>query len=463
MDIVIGFFCFLLALVVLFSGSIALVRTFLLSKRTNELLDQNAKLESALRRLQLDVQNLRTGNGNHKDNLITLEPDNIVWESGQPPAQHEQPAKPVYPAVPFAATAAPPLPSKHDADVRQKSQTDTGIFSPSGIRTTADWTQSAVSQAASDPLKPNGTAAFNETSQSLELWIGRKLFGWIAVAGFIVAAALLIRYAVQAGWIGPGLKVAGIAVFGTALLGLGFHFHRTGLRRFSTMMSSAGIIIIFQAGYASFAYYHLVSNTTAGIVMPIIVLGGFLLSWFYRSKLLGIVSVLGGLAVPVLISSKEDLYQQLFVYLILLNIGTVMLINLLRRVPIAFLAFFGSQFLFWFWFADFYEAHKLAAVLLFQSAFYAVYLSDTAIATLTPMTKKTIPTWDDAMRAVIAPIILFGSLYIFAKQYGADGDPPHQFLDNNLGYFAFIGAIGYALLAVVYSRYLTKIWNGKTG
>ncbi|MDR2117384.1 MAG: DUF2339 domain-containing protein [Planctomycetaceae bacterium] len=292
--------------------------------------------------------------------------------------------------------------------------------------------------------------------QSVELWIGRKLLGWVAVLGFIVSAALFIRHAVQSGWIGPELKVFGIAAFGAAFLVAGKYFWNNGWQRFSTMLSSAGIIILFQAGYASFAFYKLISVSTAGVVMSFIIFGSFLLAWHYRSTLLGIISILGGLAVPILLSTNTDSYVELFTYLIILNIGTIILVNLLQRTPIGFLAFFGTQIEFWLWYSRYYDTinavppEKLAAVLIFHGMFYFIYLADTTIAAMIPRI-RALPTWDDAMRAIISPIIFFGTIWQLLRNDLTFG--------SWLGVTAFIGAAWYGLLTVLYSQHLARIWN----
>ncbi len=323
--------------------------------------------------------------------------------------------------------------------------------------------------------------------QSVELWIGRKLLGWVAVAAFIISAALFIIHAVNEGWIGripPEFRVLAIATFGGAFLVVGKYFHRIGWRRFSTMLSSAGVIIVFQAGYASFAYFQLISIQTASVVMGLIVLGSFLLSWHYGSVLLGMVSIVGGLAVPMLLSTGTDRYPEFFTYLVILNLGTVMLVNLLRRPPIALIAFIGTQAEFWLWQSQYYvepvALEKLTAVLLFQGAFYAVYLLDTTIAAMVPKTlldfgaelknlldadprekgdvaqtprkpKFVRPTWDDVVRAVMSPIVLFGTTWWFLR------DKPE--FASWLGIMAFVGSAWYALLAVLYTRYLARTWS----
>jgi len=457
---IIGWFC-------LFCGFIAFVWLFFIRKQIAELREQNHKLEKTLSRLHHDIHNNRSETP--KADVITIESEERAGgasaRAGDISPPTPSPIRLIVPVVPFAPpaptqSAAPPA---HDSGWRFRAAEDSDTQPP---RTTADW---------SSPKKADNSvgAPFN-----WELFIGQKLFGWVAVVGFIVAAALLIQYSISMGWFTNSLKVIAIATFGAVLLGVGFYSRRIGLRRFSTMMSSAGVIIIYLAGYASYGIYRLVEFPTASVLMPLIVLGGFLLAWFYRSKLLGTVTIFGGLAVPILVSSGEDHYREFFIYLLALNIGTLVLVNLLRRAPIAWIAFFGTQALFGQWYGEFlgryfypedtYPVHKLAAALIFQSTFYLVFLLDTAITAVKPIGKRLRPTWDDAMRAVLAPIVFFGAIFFMSiaggVRIGVLGDggylavhPSQKFLYDWMGIFAFIGAAWYALLAVCYSRHLAFV------
>ncbi|MDR0327665.1 MAG: DUF2339 domain-containing protein, partial [Planctomycetaceae bacterium] len=426
-------------LFLLFSGPAALIWLLFLRKRLADITEQNRRLESTLRRLQNDIA--------------------PHWSES--PFKQEQPAQPIRPAAPIVpvstSVAQQPAPSTPQP-VSAAQQPALYKPQPALSQPQPDWSKK------SDSTTPPSLKKIEKPEeiqwQSLELWIGQKLFGWVAVVGFIVAAALFIQYAVTMGWVTNVVKVLAIALFGTALLGVGFYSRRTGLQRFSTMMSSAGIILIYQAGYASYGFYHLISASTASVFMPIIVIGGFLLAWLYRSKLLGIVSILGGLAVPILVSTGTDRHVELFIYLMSLNIGTLILVNLLRRAPIAWIAFFGTQALFHMWASDYYKFEHLTAALLFQSAFYVVFLADTAIAALNPIGKRLIPTWDDAMRAVLAPIIFFGEIFLLSQSIihiedGITTEIKCDILQDNLGIIAFVGAAWYALLAVLYKRWQT--------
>ncbi|MCL2119709.1 MAG: DUF2339 domain-containing protein, partial [Planctomycetaceae bacterium] len=260
------------------------------------------------------------------------------------------------------------------------------------------------------PVKPaKKTVEADSTSSqwlSLELLIGRKVLPWVASGLFLLFAVFLIQYAFEKGWITEVYKVIGMGLLSAIFLGVGKYFAVKRLRYFATALTSAGISIAFLAGYATYGFYNLLPPQYATVLMTAVVVGSFLLSRYYVSRLLGIVSIIAGLAVPLLLGSETDLYNEFFSYLILLNIGTVVLINVMKRPPIAVLAFVGTQIEFWLWYRGNYMPDKIRSVILFQAAFYFVYLIDTSLATLRP---KQRATWDDAMRAIISPALFYGT------------------------------------------------------
>ncbi|MCL2710548.1 MAG: DUF2339 domain-containing protein [Planctomycetaceae bacterium] len=482
MDFILLLFALVLVPFVLLSGPIAFIWLFFVRNQLDDLTAQNARLESILRRLQHDIHTNKTSGT--ASSILTIEAEEQSARAGgiSPPAV--PPIRPAAPVVPFAVpaptpTTQSPTPSAHDSGVRFRScTTNPAERTAAQWAAAVPWSQSTATQSSAPKFKREPMVELSAPPQSWELFIGRKLFGWVAVLGFILAAALLIMHGIKEGWITNEFIVGSIAAFGAALLGVGYYCRRTGLQRFSTMMSCAGIVLIYLAGYTSYAIYRLVEFQTASVLMPLIVLGGFLLAWFYRSRLLGMVTILGGLAVPILVASGEDHYRELFIYLLALNIGTLVLVNLLRRTPIAWIAFFGTQVLFWMWHTKFlgilfyphlddpYPVHKLIAALIFQATFYMVFLTDTIIAALKPIGKKLRPTWDDAMRAILTPIVFFGAIFVMSQKGGIrldvdltwfDLHSSQRFLYDHLGIFAFIGAAWYALLAVLYSRHLAFV------
>ncbi len=452
-----GVLLFLIGAGIVLSGPIAFIFFFVLRSRISELENRITELKDEVRRLSSTQPGVRAVFSAKAEFSQTapspVEPPKkeaplfvATPVAPEKPNFTEQPAPSAQSVVPLAeplAPAAEPTISPGQAAAATAQPTASPELTPAAPRISGD----AEWEKTHAPAQVGGEFSW----QSLELLIGRKILGWVAVVGFVLAAAFFIRYANQQGWIGPAVKVFGIAAFGAVFLAAGKYFSNLGWRRFSTMLSSAGIIIIFQAGYASYGFYQLISLSTAGIVMSLIVCGSFLLSWYYESRLLGVISILGGLAVPMLLSSEVDRYPEFFTYLAILNLGVVLLVNLLNRAPLGLIAFLGTQAEFWLWYDRYYEhPEKLAAVLAFQSAFYAIYLIDTTLAAMLPRQKAT---WDDAVRAILAPILFFGTIWILLND-----DPT---FGNWLGIFAFAGAAWYALLAVLYARHLKRLWNAE--
>ncbi|MGL4595439.1 MAG: DUF2339 domain-containing protein [Thermoguttaceae bacterium] len=283
---------------------------------------------------------------------------------------------------------------------------------------------------------------------ALELLIGRKIILWAAMILFVLVAAFFVKYAVDNNWVSDTLKVASIGIFGGIFIAAGKYFSHSGLRRLSIAMNSAGISIVFLAGYVSYNYFDLIPIKYASVMMIMIVIGGFLLSSYYRSRLLGIVSVFGGLSVPMLVPSEVDRYLEFFSYLAALNLGSVVLLNVMKRAPIGCVAFFGTQIEFWMWHSRFYEPEKLAAVIGFQIILYLIYLIDTGIAALRPNQKTT---WDDAVRAVLSPIVLAQCVSYFLWH--------DEFFRDWIGIFAFAFSAFYAILAVLFTQHLRRIFD----
>ena len=287
---------------------------------------------------------------------------------------------------------------------------------------------------------------------SLELLIGRKVLPWVACILFLLFAVFLLQYAFEHGFITEIHKTFGMGLLSIIFLGAGKYFAVKRLRYFSTVLTSAGISIAFLTGYATYGFYQLLPVQYATGIMTGVVIGSFLLSRYYVSRLLGIISIIGGLAVPILLHSGIDRYNEFFSYLILLNIGTIVLINVMKRPPIAMLAFLGTQVEFWLWYRGNWHADKLVSVLIFQAAFYLVYLIDTSLATLRPKQKAT---WDDAIRAIVSPLLFYATSWFLLKQ----SEP--EFLDQCLGVLTFAFSAWYAIFAVIYARRLSRIWNRK--
>lgn len=70
------------------------------------------------------------------------------------------------------------------------------------------------------PIEPAGTESTTITS----------VLGWAGAVAFVLAAAYLIRAAIDAGWLTPSVQIAGAALFGVALIAVAWSADSEPLR-----------------------------------------------------------------------------------------------------------------------------------------------------------------------------------------------------------------------------------------
>jgi len=234
---------------------------------------------------------------------------------------------------------------------------------------------SAAIPARDIPAVPPGDRASTSSNAALwETFIGQKAFGWIAVLLFVLAAAFFLRYAYQNNWIGPVGRVSISELVGLGLVASGWWYMRHGLPLFSNMLTAAGIVVMYLATYSAFGFYELLPQQRAGFFLGVLVFESMVLAVCYRSLIIALVSVIGGLLTPLLMASDIDSYQALFLYLALLNAGVVAVTSIRGWSVVSWVAYLGTQGLFALWYDSSYHPEKFLWTLGFQAVLFGLYL-----------------------------------------------------------------------------------------
>lgn len=287
---------------------------------------------------------------------------------------------------------------------------DSRTASTTKARVSADAGQAAFHAVETLSVVPSAARHVHRTNQEesepvgWETFIGQKAFGWIAVLLFFLATTFFLRYAYQNNWIGPVGRVAIGELFGAALVVSGWRYLLKGWHRFSSMLMSGGIVVIYLATYSAFGLYQLLPQQHAGIFLTILILESMIAAVYCRSSVVGMISVVGGLITPVLLQAEYDSYSSFFMYLIILNLGVVVALCLQRWKAVGSVAFVGTQVLFWSWYDGNYHPDKFAWALGFQVTLFALYLVQSlAIARYHAKSAN----WEDLARLVINAVLGF--------------------------------------------------------
>jgi uncharacterized membrane protein len=240
-----------------------------------------------------------------------------------------------------------------------------------------------VEPRAETPAPPRSPAPQQQTgpqpSFSWEMFFGRQALGWVAVVLLLFGAAFFLRYAFENNWIGPMGQVSLGVIAAIALLGYGWWCDRLrNWRVFSQVVTAAGLLLLYLTTFAAFGYYTILTRDTGGLFLVLITAGGALLGALYNARAVALLTVIGGVIVPLLMHSPHDRYQQLFVYLGVLNAG-VLVTTWWRRWPsVGLVALIGTQAMFWLWYADSYHPEKLPWAIGFQAVLFLLFLGHSA-------------------------------------------------------------------------------------
>ena len=236
------------------------------------------------------------------------------------------------------------------------------------------------------PTRHRETSIFTEptrSSRTREEWealIGGKLLNRIGALALIIGIGFFLKYAFDNNWINETMRVVIGVVTGIALLFGGAHFHKKGLAIFAQGLVGAGIPILYLSVYASFNYYHLVSQTIAFVLMSAVTITAFHQALRYDSFAVSLLGWFGGFLTPFLLNTGEANEIGLFTYIALLDAGLIaVLIKKTSWGLIELLTLAATYITYFLWYGSSYEVAALPATVVFVTLFWGLfYLLDIA-------------------------------------------------------------------------------------
>ncbi len=218
------------------------------------------------------------------------------------------------------------------------------------------------------PPKPS------RTKEEWEELIGGKLLNRIGALALIIAVGFFLKYAFDRDLISEGPRVIIGAVFGLLLLAGAARFARKGIHVFAQGLVGAGISILYLSAYASFNFYHLVSQPVAFILMSAVTILAFTQAIRYNSLAVSLLGLAGGFLTPFLLSTGEANVVGLMGYMTLLDIGLLLIV--LKKddwFVLEPLALIGTYTNFFSWKQLHYTTGDLGTTLLFLTLIWVVF------------------------------------------------------------------------------------------
>ena len=218
----------------------------------------------------------------------------------------------------------------------------------------------------------------------IEKFIGENLINKIGIAVLILGISFFVKYAIDNNWINESGRVLIGFVCGLMLAGFA-HRLRDKFRSFSSVLIAGSLTVFYFTTAFAFHEYHLWSQSLTFTVMVIITALAVSLSLFYNRMELIIMATIGGFITPFLVSNGSGNYIALFSYLIILNIGLIIIAYFKEWRIVHFIAFVFTQLIYIIWLQNYSDisSFPFKGAFVFATIFYALFFITNIILQLT--------------------------------------------------------------------------------
>ena len=214
--------------------------------------------------------------------------------------------RPMTPAVAPAAPAPPPPATTVPPE--------TAIAPPPPPRPEPQPTQAPPAAVAPVAAPPSAT---------LEERFGTQWVVWIGGLALALGAIFLVRYTIEQGLLGPGVRIMLAALFAVVLIAAGEWTRRKEIsagivpvstRHIPSILTAAGTIAAYATVYAAYALYGFIGPAAAFVLLAIVALATLGAALLHGPALAGL-GLVGAFVAPLLVTTETPNYWALYIYL----------------------------------------------------------------------------------------------------------------------------------------------------
>jgi len=183
--------------------------------------------------------------------------------------------------------------------------------------------QTATAGGAPPPSPPPLQPPRPPAEPGFEERIGTRWVVWIGGLTLALGGFFLVRYSIDAGLLGPGVRTILGGLFALALLGAGEWTRRKEsitdiealpIANIPAILTAAGTAVGFATVYAAYALYDFLAPATAFVLLGLVALGTLAAALLHGPALAGLGAA-AAFVTPILVSSEQPDFWALYIYL----------------------------------------------------------------------------------------------------------------------------------------------------
>ncbi|HWK65601.1 MAG TPA: DUF2339 domain-containing protein [Rhizobiaceae bacterium] len=200
------------------------------------------------------------------------------------------------------------------------------------------------------PAEQGVGPAARTRAPDIETALGTRWAVWVGGLALALGGIFLVRYSIEAGIFGPGVRLAMAAVLGSALAAGGEFVRRTGFRvpaeglqraYVPAVLTAAGAFTLFGTTYAAHGIYGFIGPAAAFVLLGVIGVATIVAALLHGQSLAGI-GLLGSYMAPLLVASEAPNHWALFLFVAVVLVSTAAIARLRNWAPLMASAFAGA-------------------------------------------------------------------------------------------------------------------------
>lgn len=287
-------------------------------------------------------------------------------------------------------------------------------------------------------IKEKPTSMFK---MDLEKFIGENLINKIGIAITIIGVAIGAKYSIEHDLISPLTRIILGYLAGTILLGVGIKL-KGKYANYSAVLVSGAMAIMYFITFGGYSFYGLMPVTLAFLLMVVFTVFTVVASLSYDNQVIALIGLVGAYAVPFLLGSESGNVKVLFSYMVIINIG-ILVLSFKKYWKILYNAsFILSWAIYLFWYnADFEVEANFGIALIFSILFFLTfYVTFLAYK----LVKKEVFSKKDILFLLLNSFIFYGVGYSILVQ--------HEIGKHLLGLFTVGNALIHFTVSVIVFR-----------
>ncbi len=226
--------------------------------------------------------------------------------------------------------APPPLPAPPPSSAPSPQEAGEGEPTEKVLEAAAALSEAAAEpprRAAVPPVPPAPPPPPEEPERSFEERFGTQWTVWVGGIALALGGVFLVRYSIEQGLVGPGVRTFMGALLAVVLVAAGEWTRRnelnTGLYNIPTahipsILTAAGTMVAFATIYAAHALYGFLGPGAAFILLGLVALATLTAALLHGPALAGL-GLVGAYVTPLLVSSTTPSFWALYLYLIVVT------------------------------------------------------------------------------------------------------------------------------------------------